>query len=120
MPEASQFRVLFVTVPNAELAERIAGGLVERRFAACVNIIPGATSVYRWENKLHKDPELLLVIKTRAGAFNEVTQFIKEAHTAKVPEIISLPITEGSPSYLEWLGANTIFTRKVADVQFPF
>ena len=120
MPEASQFRILFVTVPDAQLADAIAHGLVERRFAACVNIIPGATSVYRWEGALHKDPEVLLIIKTRAGALNEVTQFIKEKHTAKIPEIISLPITEGSPSYLEWLGANTIFTRKVEDIRFPY
>jgi periplasmic divalent cation tolerance protein len=120
MPEASQFRVLFVTVPDAQRADVIASGLVERKFAACVNIIPGATSVYRWEGRLHKDPEVLLIIKTRAGALNEVTQFITEKHPAKVPEIISLPITEGNPSYLEWLGANTIFTRKAGDVQFPF
>lgn len=120
MPEATQFRVLFVTVPDAKLADAIASGLVERKFAACVNIIPGVTSVYRWKGKLHKDPEVLLAIKTRAGALNEVTQFIKEKHTAEVPEIISLPITEGSPSYLEWLGANTIFTRKAEDIQFPY
>ena len=120
MPEASQYRVLFVTVPEVKLAEAIAKGLVERKCAACVNIIPGATSVYRWEGKLHKDHEVLLIIKTRAGAFKEVTQFIKEKHPAKVPEIIGLPITEGSPSYLEWLGANTIFTRKAEDIRFPY
>ena len=120
MPDASQFRVLSVTVPDAQLADAIASGLVERKFAACVNIIPGATSIYRWEGRLHKDPETLLIIKTHVGALNELTQFIKERHPAKVPEIISLPITEGSPSYLEWLGANTIFTRKAEDIQFPY
>ncbi|MCX5794071.1 MAG: divalent-cation tolerance protein CutA [Elusimicrobia bacterium] len=120
MPEASQFRVLFVTVPDAKLADVIAGGLVDRKLAACVNIIPGVTSVYRWEDKIQKDSEVLLLIKTRTGALDEVTQFIKEKHTAEVPEIISLPITEGNPSYLEWLGANTIFTRKVEDTPFPY
>lgn len=120
MAEASQFRVLFVTVPDAKLADVIARGLVERKLAACVNIIPGATSVYRWEGRIQKDSEVLLLIKTRAGALDELTQFIKEKHTAKVPEIISLPITEGSESYLEWLGANTIFTRKVEDIRFPY
>ena len=119
MPDASQFRVLFVTAPDAKLAETIAGGLVERKLAACVNIIPGVTSIYRWEEKIHRDPEVLLAIKTRAGALKEVTQFIKEKHPAKVPEIISLPIAEGSPSYLEWLGANTIFTR-AEDIQLPY
>ena len=122
MPEASpssQFRVIFVTVSDAQSAAAIASGLVERRLAACVNIIPGVTSVYRWKGKLHKDPEVLLTIKTRAGVFNEVAQFIKEKHPAEVPEIISLPIAEGSPSYLEWLGANTIFTR-AEDIQLPY
>jgi periplasmic divalent cation tolerance protein len=119
MPGPSQFRVLFVTVPDAKLALDIAGGLVERKLAACVNILPNATSIYRWEGQLHQDREHMLLIKTRAGALSEVTQFIKEKHTAKVPEIISLPITEGSPSYLEWLGANTIFTRG-EDLRFPY
>jgi periplasmic divalent cation tolerance protein len=119
MPATTQFRVLFVTVPDAKLADDIAAGLVERKLAACVNIIPGVTSVYRWEEALHRDSEILLTIKTRAGAINEVTQFIKEKHPAEVPEIISLPITEGSSSYLEWLGANTIFSR-AEDTRFPY
>jgi periplasmic divalent cation tolerance protein len=120
MAEASQFRVLFVTVPDAKLGAELAAGLVERKLAACVNVVPGMVSVYRWEEAIHKDPEALLIIKTRAGALYELSQFIKEKHPAKVPEIISLPITEGSPSYLEWLGANVIFTRKAEDAQFPF
>lgn len=120
MADASQFRVLFVTVPDAKLGVELAAGLVERKLAACVNVVPGITSVYRWEGTIHKDPEALLLIKTRAGALYELSQFIKEKHPAKVPEIISLPITEGNAAYLEWLGANVIFTRKVEGEQFPF
>ena len=119
MSPVSQFRVLLVTVPDAKLAEEIAAGLVQRKLAACVNIIPGTVSIYRWQDRIHKDPEVLLIIKTRAGALNELAQFIKEKHTAKIPEIISLPITEGSPAYLEWLGANTIFTRKEEELHLP-
>jgi periplasmic divalent cation tolerance protein len=114
MPEASQFRVLFVTTPDPQLAEVIADGLVQLKLAACVNIIPGLTSVYHWEGRLHKDAEVLMVIKTRVDAFDEAARFIQENHPAEVPEIISLPISEGSPSYLEWLGANTISARKKA------
>ncbi len=107
-PPSPQFRVIFVTVPDARLAETIARGLVERKCAACVNIIPGVTSIYRWKGKLQKALEVLLAIKTHAGAFNKAARFIKEKHPAEVPEIISLPITEGSPPYLEWLKANTV------------
>ncbi|HAM34991.1 MAG TPA: cytochrome C biogenesis protein CcdA [Elusimicrobia bacterium] len=111
MPPTPQFRVLFVTAPDAKTAEDIASGLVERKLAACVNVLPGLTSVYRWEGNIHKDPEVLLIIKTRAGIFKETTQFIREKHPAKVPEIISLPISEGSPAYMQWLGANTLFAK---------
>jgi len=108
----SRFRVLLATVPEGKLALTIARGLVERKLAACVNVMPGLTSVYRWAGKVHRDAEVLLVIKTRAGVVNAATRFIKERHPAKVPEIISLPITEGNPSYLEWIGANTLCAQK--------
>lgn len=111
MAQISQFRVLFVTAPDRKLAETIAQKLVERKLAACVSVVPGITSFYRWEDKLHQDAEVLLLIKTRAGIIREVTQFIKEAHPAQAPEIIALPIMEGSPAYLDWLAANTLFAK---------
>ncbi|MDD5627465.1 MAG: divalent-cation tolerance protein CutA [Elusimicrobia bacterium] len=120
MPDASQFRILLVTAPDAKVADVLASGLVERKLAACISIVPGITSIYRWEGSLHKDSEALLIIKTRVGALYELSQFIKENHPAKVPEIISLPILEGNAAYLEWLGANVIFTRKAEEAQFPF
>jgi len=110
MIPGTHFRVVLVTAPDAKVAGDIARGLVERRLAACVNILPGATSIYRWEGKVHEDAEVLLVIKTRAGLLGELAQFVRERHPAKVPEIIALPITEGSAAYLEWLGASTKFT----------
>ncbi|MDD5657745.1 MAG: divalent-cation tolerance protein CutA [Elusimicrobia bacterium] len=117
--EISQFRVVLVTVPDAPLAEAIAAGLVEQKLAACVNIVPGATSVYRWEGQIHRDAEQLLIIKTRVGLLSELTQFVKTKHPAKVPEIISLPITEGNPAYMDWLAANTLFTKKEAGINLP-
>ena len=113
------FRVVFVTVPDAKIADAMAQGLVESKLAACVNIIPHITSYYQWEGTLHKDPEFLLVIKTRAGLIFELTQYIKEKHPAKVPEVIALPITDGHNAYLEWLGANTLFAKPTANPEFP-
>jgi periplasmic divalent cation tolerance protein len=104
-----QFRVILVTAPDAKTAEGLAEGLVEARLAACVNVVPGAASYYRWEGKLHKEPELLLLIKTRSGLMPDVIGFVKSKHPAKVPEIISLPIMEGEKNYLEFLAANTLF-----------
>lgn len=109
MNTGMQFRVVMVTAPDAELAEAIARGLVEARFAACVNVVPGLTSHYRWEGQLHKDSEHLLLIKTRAGLVPDVIGFVKEKHPAKVPEIIALPVVDGEKAYLAWLAANTLF-----------
>lgn len=109
--EKSKFSVVLVTVPDAKLAESLAEGLVKGKLAACVNVIPNLTSHYYWEGKLHKDPELLLVIKTRSAVLPDLIGFVKENHGAKVPEIISLPIAEGYQPYLDWIGANTVLTQ---------
>jgi periplasmic divalent cation tolerance protein len=103
----SQFRIVFVTVPNTRSAETIAQGLVQGRLAACVNIIPKITSIYRWEGKLCKDAEVLMLIKTRASILNNLIRVIKANHPAQIPEIIAVAITKGNSSYLKWLDANT-------------
>lgn len=103
------YRVVLVTVPEAPLAEKIAKGLVEEKLAACVNEIPGVISRYIWEGQLQTAEEILLLIKTRAGLLPQVIEYVKENHSAKVPEIVSLPILGGDRSYLDWLGANTLF-----------
>ncbi len=100
-------RVVFVTAPELQTAKKLAVGLVKKRLAACVNIIPGIQSIYRWQGRIHDDPEFLLVIKTRASAFKKLAEFIKKNHPAKVPEIISVPIMEGTPDYMAWLADNT-------------
>ena len=88
---------------SEELGERIAAALVEAREAACVNIISGIRSVYRWEGKLCRDAELLLIIKSVAEKFEAVRERIRLMHTYQVPEVIAVPIVAGDADYLKWL-----------------
>ncbi len=104
-------RVVLVTAPDAGTADAIASGLVEGKLAACVNVVPGVTSHYIWEGKPRKEPELLLVIKTRAALIPELSAFVKSKHPAKVPEVVAVSIAEGDKAYLEWVAANTLFMR---------
>jgi len=94
--------VVLVTCP-ADQAERIATVLVETRLAACVNILPGVVSVYEWKEKLCKDAETMLVIKSSLGVYGALEAKILEVHPYEVPEIILLPISTGSKSYLDWI-----------------
>src|SRR4029453_12915704 len=93
--------VVLVTVSSETEAKTIARALVEERLAACVNIIPGVTSIYRWEGKICEDRELLLVIKTRGQKVAALRERIVHLHSYAVPEVIALPIADGSARYLE-------------------
>jgi periplasmic divalent cation tolerance protein len=95
-------RVVLITTPRGEGA-RIAKFIVERRLAACVNVVPGVTSFYWWEGKLVEDGEELLVVKTVDNLVERLIEEVKKNHPYTVPEIISLPIEEGNADYLEWL-----------------
>jgi periplasmic divalent cation tolerance protein len=95
--------VVLVTVSSETEAKTIARTLVEERLAACVNIIPGLTSVYRWEEKICEDREFLLVIKTQGQKVAALGDRIAYLHSYAVPEVIALPIAEGSTRYLAWL-----------------
>jgi periplasmic divalent cation tolerance protein len=95
--------VVFCTVGKAEDAERIAHELVTRGLAACVNVVPGLISIYRWKGKVERDPEHLLVIKTRAERFEALREALVSLHPYDVPEVIALPIVAGHAPYLEWL-----------------
>ena len=103
----SPYRVAFVTTANAEESERIASALVTEGLAACVNIIPGITSIYRWEGKLEKDSECKLVIKTREEHIEALIARVVELHSYDVCEVTVLPIIAGNPPYLAWIDANT-------------
>lgn len=94
----------FVTVPDDQMARKLAKGLLEKKLAACVNIIPNIKSVYEWEGKIEEDAELILMIKTRTSRVNEVAQYVRDNHSYDVAEVISAPIANGNPPYLDWIG----------------
>ncbi len=95
--------VAFVTAASTDEATRIAQALVEKRLAACVNIVAPVVSVYRWEGRVQQDAEVLLVIKTTDARLPDLIQRVKALHSYQVPEVIALPIADGSPDYLRWL-----------------
>ena len=107
------YTVCLVTVGDEKTASLIAGGLVKGKFAACVSVVGGVASTYRWKGKVEKAKEYLLIIKTRKNLVEDVEQFIKRNHTYTVPEIFFLDIGYGSKEYLDWLGANTLFTTNI-------
>jgi periplasmic divalent cation tolerance protein len=95
--------LVLTTTDSLDLALRIASALVEQKEAACVNIVPGIRSIYRWEGKVCDDAELLLLIKSSTDRFEAVRSRIRQLHTYEVPEVISLPVAAGDQSYLRWL-----------------
>ncbi|KAK7868969.1 hypothetical protein R5R35_002600 [Gryllus longicercus] len=94
---------VYVTVPNEEVAKKIAHGLVKEQLAACVNIIPKITSVYMWKGEINEDSELLLMIKTRTSRIEDLTAYVKANHPYEVCEVIAVPITAGNKPYLNWI-----------------
>ncbi len=99
-------QLVLCTVPDRDSAERIAETLVAEQLAACINIIPGISSVYRWKGKLEKDEELLLFIKTSQGAYHALEQRIRALHPYELPEIIAVPIQTGQEDYTRWIESN--------------
>lgn len=100
------YNIVFVTVPSLKVAGRIATAIVQGKLAACVNIVPAITSIYKWEGKLYRDKELLLIIKTRKTLFYKLADKIKNLHPYKIPEIIAMPISKGYKPYLDWIGGS--------------
>lgn len=100
-------RVVLITAPDAAAAEKLARALVEERLAACVNVLPGVHSFYRWEGSVQDDAELLLVAKTRAERVGALAARVKELHPYDVPEVLELPATGGSQTYLDWVRTET-------------
>ncbi|XP_061389485.1 protein CutA homolog [Musca vetustissima] len=95
--------VAFVTTPDDKIAKKLAHGLVERKLAACVNIIPNIQSVYMWEGKVNEDNEYLMIIKTQTSHIEELTKWVRDNHPYSVAEVITLPIEQGNLPYMKWL-----------------
>ncbi len=96
----SEHCVLFITAGSTEEADKISRGLVENKLAFCVSTIPKIQSTYYWEDKIHVDEELLLIVKTRKDRYEDLETWVKKNHSYEVPEIIALPIEQGLPAYL--------------------
>ncbi|HEY2113878.1 MAG TPA: divalent-cation tolerance protein CutA [Candidatus Angelobacter sp.] len=103
----SNARIVMTTAGSPEEARKIAHALVDRRLAACVNILPQIESVYRWKENVETATEWLLLIKTQAESFERVRAAVKELHSYDLPECVMLEVAAGSNEYLNWIADNT-------------
>ena len=97
-----RYRLVLVTVPSGADGERIARALVEERLAACVNVLPGVRSTYRWQGAVESAAEVLLVAKTAASRFDALRDRVKSLHPYELPEIVAVKVALGSADYLDW------------------
>ena len=104
----TDYCIVLCTCPDQASAETLANRLVDNKLAACVNIVPGITSIYQWKGKTEKGQELLLVIKSKPGVFESVKNTILEQHPYELPEIISIPLQSGFSNYLSWIDENVV------------
>jgi periplasmic divalent cation tolerance protein len=104
---ARQYRVVLVTCGSIAEARKIGRNVVEKKLAACANIVPGVESTYRWKGKVERAREVLVVIKTTANRLPALEREVKRLHSYDVPEFIVLPIVAGSRKYLAWLQEST-------------
>lgn len=102
----TQVRVVLMTAPNAEAAERVVRALVEERLIACGNIVQGLTSIYRWKGAVECDTEVLVVMKTSAERVAAVLERAPRLHPYDVPELLVLPVVAGHGPYLEWVAGS--------------
>ena len=102
-----QTLLVLTNLPDRAAAEKLADALIEKRVAACVNILAPCRSVYRWKNDLQHDEEHPMLIKTTAERYGELEAEIRAGHPYELPEIIALPVERGLPAYLDWVVAQT-------------
>lgn len=98
--------IVLVTAPTADKAAELARTLVEEELAACGNIVPGLRSIYRWEGKVQDEPEVLLILKTRAPLFEALRARVVALHPYQCPEVLRLDVTAGHAPYLQWIAGN--------------
>jgi periplasmic divalent cation tolerance protein len=99
--------LVFTNLPDRAAAEKLAGELVGRRLAACVNILAPCRSVYRWKNDLQHDEEHPMLIKTTRERYAALEEAIRAVHPYELPEIVAVPVERGLPAYLDWVAAET-------------
>ena len=99
--------VVYINTPNEDEAANIAQALVESRLAACVNIVKNIRSIYSWKGKIEDDSEVLMIVKTRKTLFDKLSNMVINLHSYDVPEVIAIPIIDGSANYLTWLREST-------------
>jgi periplasmic divalent cation tolerance protein len=95
--------VVFTTCNSQEQGAQLARHLIEHRLAACVNILTGARSFYRWKGEIEQASEVVLLIKSRRDIFDKLREAIAQLHSYEIPEVIALPVVDGSDAYLSWL-----------------
>lgn len=111
--------VVVTTVGTEEQANLIASELICRRHAACVNIVPGLRSVYRWQGKICRDTEFLLLVKTTEAEYGAVERAILELHSYDLPEILAFKVTRGEGRFLEWIGSSLDKNAAFSDEEEP-
>ncbi len=99
--------IVLTTWPDLPGAEALAETLIERKLAACVNLLPAMTSIYSWQGRLERGSEHQLVIKTRQSLWDDIVAVISERHPYELPEILAIPVTAGLPGYLSWIDETT-------------
>jgi periplasmic divalent cation tolerance protein len=106
--QAPQFILVMITAPSEETAREIAQALLEKKLAACVNLVPSIRSLYSWDGAVNDDNEILMIVKSRAALFeSHLVPAVQQLHPYDVPEIIAVPIMMGSQSYLDWIAEVT-------------
>ena len=103
----NDFFVILSTCPDTGTAERLGTTLVEESLAACVNVLPGVRSIYRWNDAVQSDEEVLMIIKTTAARLEAARVRLVELHPYEVPEVVALPVADGHHAYLDWVSSST-------------
>jgi periplasmic divalent cation tolerance protein len=103
----TEYAVVLITASSQEEAQKIARTMVEERLFACANIVSPIQSIYHWQGKICDDKEALIIAKTKTGLFPSVVKRVKELHSYQVPEVLFLPVVQGSEDYLNWVGTET-------------
>ncbi len=110
----SEYLVVLVAVSDIDTGVQLGRRLVEEQLAACVQVMPSGTAIYRWQGELYVEPQVQLLIKTRKKTWQGLRARVVELHADEVPEILALPVVDGLPEYLSWLDESTGGPRTVS------